>query len=97
MSAATSTTVRLPATIDITAVAEQRGQLGAALAGAAVALDGGAVGRIDTAGVQLLAAFVAEAARRGVDLAWVAVSDTLAGNARRLGLAAALRLEGSTP
>ncbi|HWL64192.1 MAG TPA: STAS domain-containing protein [Steroidobacteraceae bacterium] len=55
-------------------------------------LDGSAVQRIDTAGLQLLAAFAQGEAKAGRPLAWAGASPVLQDAGRRLGLAAVLSL-----
>jgi phospholipid transport system transporter-binding protein len=55
-------------------------------------LDGSAVQRIDTAGLQLLVAFAQRQARAGRPLSWAAASPVLCEAGRRLGLAAVLSL-----
>src|SRR5690606_38453661 len=55
-------------------------------------LDGSAVQRIDTAGLQLLAAFAQGEARAGRPLAWAGVSPLLQDAGRVLGLTAVLSL-----
>lgn len=58
-------------------------------------LDGGAVERIDTAGLQLLTSFAAHLRMAERRLVWTGVSDALRGGAERLGLGEALGLEGA--
>lgn len=49
-------------------------------------IDGASVERVDTAGLQVLVAFRAEARNRDIDLVWAAASDTLRKSAKLLGL-----------
>ncbi len=55
-------------------------------------LDGSAVQRIDTAGLQLLVAFAQREARAGRTLAWTSASPVLRDAGERLGLADVLSL-----
>jgi anti-anti-sigma regulatory factor len=64
----------------------------AAVGGSAVTLDGSAMEAVDTAGVQLLAAFLREAQTRGITVRWRNVPAALPECARRLGLREALQL-----
>jgi ABC-type transporter Mla MlaB component len=59
-----------------------------------VIIEGGAVERIDTAGLQLLAAFARREAAAGRCLAWQSASAELRGASARLGLLDCLGLEG---
>jgi ABC-type transporter Mla MlaB component len=63
----------------------------------AVTLDGSAVQRIDTACLQLLAAFVLEREARGRHVEWQEATDALTSSARTLGLLPVLRLDRGTP
>lgn len=67
-------------------------ELGALLGRPRVVLDAGALEAIDTAGLQLLAAFVAEAQREGTQVAWQGVTPALRQGAQRLDLAGVLGL-----
>lgn len=58
-----------------------------------VQIDGGTAERVDTAAVQLLAAFVRDLRADGRNVEWTACSPALLRAARMLGLAAALGLE----
>lgn len=60
----------------------------------AVLIDGGAVERIDTAGLQLLVAFAQREHAAGRRLQWQAASDALRSAGARLGLLGALSLSG---
>lgn len=57
-----------------------------------IELDGSAVERIDTAGLQLLAAFFLEIGARGQAVRWCGVSDVLRNGARQIGLDGVLGL-----
>ncbi|MDQ2641633.1 MAG: STAS domain-containing protein [Pseudomonadota bacterium] len=59
-------------------------------------LDGSAVQRIDTAGLQLLAAFAQGETKAGRPLAWSGASPVLREASSRLGLAAVLSLPAGT-
>jgi anti-anti-sigma regulatory factor len=61
-----------------------------------VLVDGSAVERIDTAGLQMLLSFVKHQAGRGKPVRWSAVSDELARGSRLLGLAAQLGIPDAT-
>lgn len=60
--------LRLPEQLDIRRIAEMRQHIQAAIAGAddTLSVDAGAVTRIDTAGVQLLAAALTDGSPRGI-------------------------------
>lgn len=60
----------------------------------AVLIDGGAVERIDTAGLQLLVAFAQREHAAGRRLQWQAASEELRSASARLGLLGALSLSG---
>jgi anti-anti-sigma regulatory factor len=64
-----------------------------AATGDPIVVDGGAVRRIDTAGLQLLVAFARGEAAAGRPLAWKAASPELVRCSRQLGLAGALGLD----
>ncbi|SFW62537.1 STAS domain-containing protein [Luteibacter sp. UNCMF366Tsu5.1] len=66
--------------------------LGALAAGEAVQLDGTAVTQIDTAGLQVLAAFSRDARAAGLPVAWTGVSDPLRRGVSVLGLHALIEL-----
>jgi anti-anti-sigma regulatory factor len=87
-------TIVLPVELDLDCVVEVRDQLERALGTPAIRIDGTQVQRVDTAGVQLLCAVVLAAERRGVPLAWTAVSPTLVTCVQRLGVGHVVRLDG---
>ena len=60
-----------------------------------VTLDGSEVEQVDGAGIQLLAAFMKEAAERQIEIRWQGVSDPLRSAAAQLGLGDFLRLAGT--
>lgn len=81
----------------IDSVSERKGELVQLLAADAdVGMDLSAVSRIDTAGLQLLAAFVLELGRRGHLVHWRGVSAGVAEAARIAGLAEVLGLGSRT-
>jgi len=83
----------LDADLRIGAAPALRESLLAALsAGEAVTLDGTAVGQIDTAGLQVLAAFSRDARAAGLPVAWAGVSDTLRRGVAALDLTALIEL-----
>jgi phospholipid transport system transporter-binding protein len=59
-----------------------------------VLVDGSAVDRVDTAGLQLITAFVRYQEGRGRSVGWTAASNELLKAARQLGLSSALHLDG---
>lgn len=61
-------------------------------AGGPVVLDAGGLERVDTAGLQLLCAFVQSLAAAGHGVSWKAASPALANAATALGLAGPLHL-----
>lgn len=78
---------------DISAVADLYAVLSDALdRGQPVVLDGSRVGRIDTAGVQMLTAFIREAQGKGIRVDWQGTTEVLCEAAQRLGLAQQLAL-----
>nr|HEX4315826.1 STAS domain-containing protein [Kofleriaceae bacterium] len=83
--------VELPATIDIATCDAVRDTLAGEHGD--LVLDGGAVRRIDAAGLQLIVAAVAAAHVRGAAASWHAVSPVLVEAAAVTGLAAALGLD----
>lgn len=89
--------VALPADCRIADLPAVKDALRAALAAPGVALDGGAVERVDTAALQLLAVFRREAAARGVAVQWLGASAALRDGADRLGLVQTLELPAATP
>jgi len=62
-----------------------------------VVLQGGAVAQVDTAGMQLLSAFVQEANGKSIAVSWQDVSDTLRNVARLLNLSGHLQLPDEVP
>ena len=74
------------------APAVQRELVDACAGDGPLTLDGAAVERIDTAGLQLLVALAKSAGVAGRTLRWTACSPALAQAAQRLGLARALQL-----
>ena len=79
--------IALDADLRIGAAPALRDTLLAALgAGAPVDLDGSAVGQIDTAGLQVLAAFSRDARAAGLAVGWTGVSDSLRRGVAVLGL-----------
>lgn len=89
--------VVLPADCRIAELPALQAQLRDALAAPAGELDGAAVSRVDTAALQLLAAFRRELAAQGRTLRWLGVSDALREAAGLLGLAQTLDLPAAMP
>ncbi len=87
--------VALTPTCTIREVGEFRAHLLQALPATDVVLDASALTKIDTAGVQLLLAFVRDRKRAGVRTRWEAVPDSIRLAAQRLGLSAELQLDAS--
>ena len=87
---------RLPAVIDIRESAKLHESLQTWLMGGEAALNGGAVEKIDTSGLQLLLAALRTLQSRGLSLQWVQVSDELRLAAERLGVSAELGLAAGT-
>lgn len=91
-------TLTLATDIGIANVEAVKDDLVAGLTSAeAVILDARDLQRIDTAGIQLLCAFVREAARRQCPVRWVAPSETLRESATLLGVAQTLGLAPTSP
>jgi anti-anti-sigma regulatory factor len=84
--------VQLGELLTIEQVAAMHAELGRHLHAGAVVLEAGAVKRIDTAGLQLLAALVRAAESRGKPVQWRSVSAAVRDGARHVGLSAALGL-----
>ncbi|MDR6934976.1 STAS domain-containing protein [Luteibacter sp. 3190] len=85
--------VALDADLRIAAAPALRETLLAALAaGEPVRIDAGAVAQVDTAGLQVLAAFSRDARAAGVPVAWDGVSDTLRRGVAALDLTALIEL-----
>ncbi|MEZ5498482.1 MAG: STAS domain-containing protein [Steroidobacteraceae bacterium] len=84
--------VVLPSQITIREAAKLRTQLLAALSQPSERVDGTQVSRIDTAGIQVILAYVQDRARAGRSVSWCAVSDALRDAAARLGLTQSLGL-----
>ena len=83
----------LPARMTIGDLAPLRERLAGGLnARRELALDGGPVTAIDTAGLQLLAVLCQDAAERGVVVRWTGASPELTASAALLGLSTALGL-----
>jgi anti-anti-sigma regulatory factor len=96
VSAPAAGAVALPSSLTIAEVGALKAALEAALgSGDPITLDARSVARVDAAGVQLLVAFAAEAARRGRRWTWAGFSATLAEVSERLDLARALALPAS--
>ena len=72
--------------------AAMHAELGRHLGAKNVVLDAGSLTRVDTAGLQLLTAFIRAAEGRGARVEWRAPQAALRESARRLGLEGALRL-----
>ncbi len=87
-------TIRLPADCRLAELPTLREQCLAMPSGT---LDATAVERVDTATLQLLAAFHRDALARGGKIAWAGVSTPLREAAERLGLAQALALPAAMP
>jgi len=85
-------TLALPADFRIGAQAAFKQELLGALAHEAIALDGGAVERVDTSALQMLVVFQREREAAGRAAQWQAASAPLAEAADLLGLAGTLRL-----
>ena len=72
--------------------AAMHAELGRHLGAKNVVLDAGSLTRVDTAGLQLLTAFIRAAEGRGARVEWRAPQAALRESARRIGLEGALRL-----
>lgn len=89
-----SASVELPVIFDLESATVVHDRLRDALASTAVRLDGARIQHIDLAGLQLLAAFVATAAARGVAVSWTVVSPMLVTALKHHGLDRLIRTEG---
>ena len=88
-----TSSVTLPADCTIAQTAAVKSRLAPLLGRAsAITLDGNAVRRVDSAGLQLLAAFVRERRASGRSVAWRDVSPVFSAAATLLGLNAVLEL-----
>lgn len=87
------TTVRLAGRLVITAVLDARHCLDTALGqGRPIVIDDAGLTSVDTAGLQLLAAFCSAARERGLSVAWRQASPALRDGAATLALGALLQL-----
>jgi anti-anti-sigma regulatory factor len=89
--------LRAPLTLDAdlrigTAPALRETLLAALAEGGVVDIDGAAVAQVDTAALQVLAAFSRDARAAGVAVAWTGVSDSLRRGVSTLGLNALIEL-----
>ncbi len=84
--------VALGDTLTIEQAAAMHTELGRWLDSKQVVLDAGSLTRIDTAGLQLLTAFIRTAEGRGALVEWRAPQPALRESARRIGLEGALHL-----
>jgi ABC-type transporter Mla MlaB component len=89
--------VVLPADCRIADLPAVKAELQAALAAAGAEVDAAAVERVDTAALQLLAAFRRDAAAQGQAVAWLGVSGALRDAAVLLGLEHTLELPAAMP
>lgn len=88
------TEVRLVGRLGVSEAADTQRRLDAALAPQRpIALDAAKLNGVDTAGLQLLAAFYRAAHTRGLNPQWIETSAALREGARLLGLEALLNLE----
>ncbi|MDP2560145.1 lipid asymmetry maintenance protein MlaB [Psychrobium sp. 1_MG-2023] len=91
-------TLSLPQSIDISYVTEFHPQLISFLSefteskNDILVINASELERIDTAGIQLLIAFVIEATKMNVTIQWQSISTELENTANELGLAQALKL-----
>ncbi len=89
-----TSTFDLPATMTISSVeALHEAMEPIVLQGCDVVVNGQAVEKIDTAGLQLVLAFKTAMTRQNVNFSWSACSDLLRESAQQLGLSQALTLE----
>jgi phospholipid transport system transporter-binding protein len=88
-------TITLAAEEDISVAAALKERLVEAheTGASAVTIDGSAVGRIDTAALQLLVAFARDRRAAGGSVAWIRPSETLVRAATTAGLTSALGLD----
>lgn len=87
------TEVRLAGRLGITAVLDARHCLDTALGqGSPIVIDDAGLISVDTAGLQLLAAFCSAARERGLSVAWRQASPALRDGAETLALGALLQL-----
>jgi len=96
-SAPEQLTVTLPVDCRLAGLDDLVGPLQEAAGRARSTLDGSAVERIDTAGLQLLLAYRRAAAAQGHDTQWAGASDSLNEAADLLGLSSDLALPAVTP
>jgi anti-anti-sigma regulatory factor len=87
-------TLKLPEELSISNVAEWKARLAALLEQAPpLTLDAEELVRVDTAAIQMLAAFSAEASRTGTALTWHHPTDMLKTTAGQLGMTQHLALD----
>lgn len=87
-------TIELPVICDLASAPALHDRMRAALASAAIRIDGSRIQHIDLAGLQLLCAFVATAEARGAGVSWTVVSPTLVTYVKRLGVGRLIRTDG---
>lgn len=90
----TSASVELPVIFDHDSTTDVHAQLREALASTEIRIDGARCQHVDLAGLQLLCAFVADAAARGASVRWTVVSPTLVTYVKRLGADRLIQIDG---
>ena len=90
MSVGTSTSLALPAILDLDAIETVRDDLLEALDAGSVTLSGKAVQRVSTNGLMLMVSAAETARRNGVSFALTSPSPAMAGAIERLGLSGLL-------
>jgi phospholipid transport system transporter-binding protein len=96
-AAKAATVIGLPADCRMAELPALRDQFLLALAAPLSTLEASGVERVDTAALQLLAAFHRDAQTRGRQVAWAGVSASLRDAAERLGLTKTLALPAAMP
>ncbi|MFC6669819.1 STAS domain-containing protein [Marinobacterium aestuariivivens] len=89
--------ITLPEELTIVSAGPWKTELSDNISRSSLELDGNAVTRIDTAGIQLLLTFIRDARRLGVDIEWTRHPVVIFDAAQRLGLAPDLLLPDGPP
>lgn len=98
VSGGTPYVIDLGDAVDITTVKPLWQQFTGALAKKCdVALKGGAVVQVDTAGAQLISAFIQDAKAESVDVSWLDISESLQKAAHLLNLSGHMALPNTAP
>ena len=93
MAEASVTTIDIPPEVSIRTLESVFPLLDKALLQSEIKLNGQAINKADTAGLQLIASFLKSTESKNIQATWVSPSVSLCNTARILGLVKALKLE----